>query len=652
VQGSDDSKTPTRSTRSRLVAHTGFCSARGRREANEDFAGSVCKATDAQALVIAAVADGVGGAKGGRVAAELAVRTFIQGCLGAMPRVPAKTAALASLTAANRWLHATSRRDDALTGMACTFTALVCLGRQAHVVHVGDSRLYRLRGERLELLTTDHNAGPGLAHVLTRAVAAEEDVRMDYVSLQNDAFDRYLLCTDGIHGGLSDDVLRELLGRRRDADETAREIVARALDTAVGDNATALIVDIVDVPAATYAEIAAGLAASDIGALPEPGGEVDGFRLDAVLGDSRYVRVFRAYDTIEGRDVVLKFPKPLAGAERPSREAFLRESFLASRVESPFVGEVIWLAPERQTQLYLALPFYAGETLESRLRRAPALSLTAGLDLAIKLTRAVAAVHRAGVIHRDIKPENVILLEPAPGQGTKLKLVDFGVARLQRAGVAGEAEPGTPSFMAPELFTGANADERSDQYALGVAVYRLFTRHYPFGEIEPFSHPKFRAPAPLVAHRPDLPAWLDRTIARAIAVDPAGRYADVLEFMFELEHGADRASPISVERKSLYDRDPLLFWKVVSAVLAVLLMLAGFMLVQSRQHAPPARHGAGAAHVVAAGEGSGWSPFSQDEGVQYAQSRRSPPPARAARSGAAGGVSVAPNGGVSSIVLC
>jgi serine/threonine protein phosphatase PrpC len=205
-----------------LIAQTGLCSACGRREANEDYAGIICKAADAQALVVAAVADGVGGAKGGRVAAETAVRAFIDGCVGQMPRTSAKQAALGSLEAANRWLHATSRRDADLAGMSCTFTALVCAGRRAHVVHVGDSRLYRLRGERLELLTTDHNAGPGLAHVLTRAVGAEEDVRMDYLSLQNDPFDRYLLCTDGVHGGLGDAVLRELLGSRRGADETAR----------------------------------------------------------------------------------------------------------------------------------------------------------------------------------------------------------------------------------------------------------------------------------------------------------------------------------------------------------------------------------------------------------------------------------------------
>jgi serine/threonine protein kinase len=198
-----------------------------------------------------------------------------------------------------------------------------------------------------------------------------------------------------------------------------------------------------------------------------------------------------------------------------------------------------------------------------------------GRHIGVTLARAVAALHRAGVIHRDIKPDNVIILPPAPPQGTGIKVVDFGVARLRQSpDPRGTAEPGTPSYMAPELFDGKPADEKSDQFALGVTVYRQFSGRFPYGEIQPFSHPVFRAPSSLLAHRPDLPAWLDRIIARAIAVSPNDRYQDVLEFMFELEHGADRASPIVVERKPLYHRNPLLFWKIVSGVLAILLLAA------------------------------------------------------------------------------
>jgi len=217
------------------------------------------------------------------------------------------------------------------------------------------------------------------------------------------------------------------------------------------------------------------------------------------------------------------------------------------------------------------LPFYEGETLERRLLRAPRLTLTDGLAIAIKLTKALAALHRAGIIHRDVKPEN-ILLEADGG----LKLLDLGVARLRRFEEAEPLEiPGTRSYMAPELFTGTPADESTDLFALGVTVYRMFTGGaYPYGEVEAFSQPRLGKATTLSKVRPDLPAWLERCLARAIALDPRDRHADAIEFGFELEHGASRAVPQAIERPSLYERNPVRFWQVVSALLLIALLAA------------------------------------------------------------------------------
>ena len=153
-----------------------------------------------------------------------------------------------------------------------------------------------------------------------------------------------------------------------------------------------------------------------------------------------------------------------------------------------------------------------------------------------------------------------------------LRLIDLGVARLPHMeDIPAPYAPGTPSYMAPELFAGAPGDERSDQFALGVTIYRMFTGAYPYGEIEAFSHPRFRRAKPLTAHRPDLPAWLDEALARATAADPDDRFGDVFEFVFALEHGAIRAAPPVPRPQPLYERDPLLFWKIVSALLALAL---------------------------------------------------------------------------------
>ena len=97
---------------------------------------------------------------------------------------------------------------------------------------------------------------------------------------------------------------------------------------------------------------------------------------------------------------------------------------------------------------------------------------------------------------------------------------------------------------------------------------------YPYGEQEPFAQPRFGKAAPLAKARPDLPAWLERCLSRAITVDRRERFADAIEFGFELEHGSLRAVPQAVERPSLYDRNPVRFWQVVSAILLVALLIA------------------------------------------------------------------------------
>ncbi|HKX23357.1 MAG TPA: serine/threonine-protein kinase, partial [Rhizorhapis sp.] len=220
------------------------------------------------------------------------------------------------------------------------------------------------------------------------------------------------------------------------------------------------------------------------------------------------------------------------------------------------------------SRLYVAMPFYQGETLEQRIGRHPP-SIAAGVTVAARLTRGVAALHRLNIVHRDIKPENVILTEDGG-----LRLIDLGVARLPRIEEFEAREiPGTPSYMAPELYHGELGSEASDQFALGVTLYRLFTGRYPYGEVEAFSRPKFGRPVPPSRYRPDMPAWLESALLRAIAVKPDERFGDVVELLRTLEDGGTRAIG-APQPRSLYERNPLRFWQVISALLFIALMFA------------------------------------------------------------------------------
>src|SRR5688572_5943238 len=546
----------------------------GSRPRNEDYAACYL-GTASERLstgVIAALSDGMGGAKGGRVAAELAVRTFIEAALGQPATLGIARIGARAVDAVNRWIHSVGSTDRELNGMACTLSALVLCGRRAHVLHVGDSRVYRLRDDKLTLLTRDHTLGaPGTTHALTRAVGAQDILRADHSADSAQVHDRYLLCSDGVHGALSQQQIHALLCKRAAPRETAFQLVTEAAATTDADNATAIVLDVLGLPATQYADLELAFGDRPLRTTPSTGEVIDEFELTQMLGDGPYTRVFRAIDRLDGRSVILKFPKSRPGLDDVLRTALLRETWIASHVRSPFVTEAIEPPAERRSCVYGVMPCYEGETLEQRLLRAPAINLADGLDIAIKLAKAVAALHRAGIVHRDVKPENVIL---QPGGG--LKLIDLGVARLpQLEDTELASSPGTPSYMAPELFGGAGADESADIYALGVTVYRVFAAGaYPYGEIPAFSQPRFTRVTPLAKHRPDLPAWLDHILARAVAVDPKARFADAVEFAFELEHGSLRATPLRVTRTPLYERNPTRFWQIVSVLLLVGLLVS------------------------------------------------------------------------------
>ena len=553
----------------RLLVAGGHASETGVRPDNQDFAG-IYAASELERIshgLIAAVADGVGGHKGGRIASELAVRALIDGLYDQPDTIGVPAAAQRVMAPFNRWLAAMGRTDS-MEHAATTFTALVMKGRKGHVLHVGDSRAWLFRDGRLLQLTEDHTRShPDQRHVLYRALGIEERLRLDHHELPLAEHDRLLLTSDGVHGSLSAKRLERLLGTRNSAEADAAAIVEAALAAGSQDNATAVVLDVVTLPEPGHDSVARDVARLPILDPPSEGDSVDGFRLDQLLSDGRYTRLFRATDTANGQTVAVKFPKPALLSETGARLAFTREILVGGRVSSPFVGGVIAVPPDRQTRLYGVQPFYDGQTLEQRLG-AP-LALADSLAIAIKLTRAVAALHRLDIVHRDIKPENVMLTAD-----DGLKLIDLGVARLPRVDEFAQSEvPGTPSYLAPEMFLGNLGDEGTDLYALGVTLWRLFAGRYPYGEIEAFSRPRFRKPDRPSLHRPELPAWLDATLLRAVAIDPAERFGDAVELLRALEGGAAVART-QWRAVPLIERHPVRFWQAVSLLLGIALVIA------------------------------------------------------------------------------
>ncbi len=557
-----------------IKASVGFFSALGPRSGNDDFAGAVFGAQlpEPRSDVVAAIADGIGSAKGGRIAAETAVRGFLDGMCELPETTEVRRSAARVLNALNAWMHSQGQRDPKLAGMGCTFTALVLRGRIAHVLHVGDTRAYRLSGNRLSCLTSDHVRvdGEGRPSLLYRALGVEPEVRLEYFAQPMARHDRFLLCSDGVHGWLTDESIADILRDRSAPADSARALVTAALESGGADNSTALVLDVSELPTAVSADIEGAILQLPIVPAPMGGETIDGFVLKALLSEGRYTRLFAAVDEIEGGDVALKFPKPRVAEVDAYKRAFVREAWVGTRVDSPWLGRVIELPYGRQSCLYTVMPLYQGELLETRIARRPSLGLEEGRQIAIRLARAAAALHRNGIIHRDIKPDNVIL----EGEGA-LKLIDLGVVRVPGLeDFAPEEIPGTRAYLAPEMLAGEPGNEATDIFALGVTMFRAFTGAFPYGNTDATSPPGRTRPQELCLLRPDLPSWLQDTLSRAIAIDPAQRFRDMSEFALEMESGPAR-SPVTVRRpQTLYERAPLLFWKCLAGLLALALVLS------------------------------------------------------------------------------
>ena len=553
-------------------ASVGFASETGPRACNEDFAGAVYgnELPAPRQEVVAAIADGIGGAKGGRVAAETAVRGFLGGFCDLPETLEVQRAAARVLNALNGWIHSLGRQDPELKGMGCTFTALILRGRTAHVLHAGDTRCYRLRGGRLTCLTRDHarEAGSGQPGILYRALGVENEIRLDYAAQPLALHDRFLLGSDGVHGFLPDGDIADILRERCAPGDTARALVNAALAAGSTDNCTALVLDVVALPVAASADIGVGITRLPLLPLPLGGEAIDGFVLRTWLSDGRYTRLFAASDEVEGGEVVLKFPKPGLASDSTYRALFLREAWVGARVHSPWIGRVIEQPTGRQTRLYTVMPLYEGELLETRLARSPAIGLEEGRAIAIGLARALSALHRAGIIHRDLKPDNVIL-----ERAGSLKLIDLGAVRIPGLEELPPKDiPGTPGYMAPEMFVGEPGNEATDIYALGITMFRAFTGEFPYGDAGAASHPHRERPKDFSALRPDLPAWLQAVLGRAIAFDPGERFFEASEFAAEMEAGP-APIPANVQRPlTLYERAPLRVWQALALLLALALL--------------------------------------------------------------------------------
>lgn len=549
-----------------LIAQLGHASLTGPRARNEDFVGAVTpEGTELENKgLLAVIADGVGGHADGREAAEFTVRSLLCDYY-ATPDTWAIPHALDKVIgAANRWLVAQAAKRSQTAGMATTLSAIVVRGRRWITAHVGDSRIYLLRDGGLRRLTQDHVwEHPELKTVLSRAVGLDNKLAIDFGEGDLAAGDVIVMVTDGIWATLRDARIQAIVEQHDDAQEAAFALAEAAVNGGSQDNSSALVLRIDQLPADTLRDSLARIRALPLPPVLKPGQVLDGLTVLDVLHDSRVTLLYRVRSAA-GDVRVLKTLHQ--GADEHDAAALAHEEWLARRVTDAAFPDVIpW--PER-SHLYYLMSWHEGESLKQRLARGHRFSPAEIADLGQRLLKGISALHRLAIIHRDIKPDNLHL-----GVDGRLRILDLGVAASDGQGEGerfGEINnPGTPSYMAPELFgqggVRARASESSDLYAAGVTLYELATRKYPYGEIEPFQRPRFGDPVPPTRFRPDIPEWLESVLLKAVGREPERRFETAEEFLVALDRGALR--PLQVARKRpLLERDREFALKLVCAL--------------------------------------------------------------------------------------
>jgi serine/threonine protein phosphatase PrpC len=559
-----------------LKITAGQYSDKGRKETNQDFHGVyVPREPQLSGKGIAiALADGISSSDVSQEAAQAAVTAFLDDYYCTSDAWSVKTSGEHVLTATNSWLHSQTQqsqhRYDRERGYVCTFSGLVIKSRTAHLFHVGDARIYRLRGSELEQLTEDHRVRvSSVQSYLARAMGMDRKVDIDYQAIPVEEGELLLLATDGVYEFIDGAAIAAAIEHcDGDLDQAARAIVEAALQRGSTDNLTIQIVRIDQLPTPESNEMVRQIAELPLPPALEARMNFDGYQIVREIRASARSHIYLAVDNDTGERVVIKTPSVDQQANPAYLERFLMEEWIARRINSPHVVKPCAQTRQRH-YIYVVTEYIEGQTLAQWMIDNPKPDLASVRGLVEQIAKGLQAFHRLEMVHQDLKPDNIMI----DGTGT-VKILDFGATRV--AGVMEIATPieqinllGSAAYAAPEYFLGDNGSSRADIYSLGVIAYQMLSGRLPYGaevaKARTKAAQKKLAYKTVLNEEREIPAWIDDAIRKAVEPDPYARYEELSEFVFDLHH--PNKEFLNKTKPPLIDRNPVIFWKSVSFVL-------------------------------------------------------------------------------------
>ena len=328
------------------------------------------------------------------------------------------------------------------------------------------------------------------------------------------------------------------------------------------------------------------------------------YELHQLLGEGAMGIVWKAYDTVLRRYVALKLLSSSFRKTKDMQERFLREARAAGAIQHANIVTVYDLG-ESEGQLYIAMELVEGRDLSDMIALRDPLALERKLDITMEVLAGLHFAHQRGVIHRDVKPSNVRIMPDG-----RIKIMDFGIARLQKADATGSgAIVGTPTYMAPEQITNGAITAATDVFSVGCLLYELLCYRRPF-EAESVHGVLYQVlttePRPLRTVAPSIPAALERVVAKAMNKVPHERYESAGQMMSTLQQiraalsGADEEATQPLGRWTPLPRPmlKLITHASMRARLAVLGALAAVVVLLLYAPGPPAEEPGGAATTI------------------------------------------------------
>lgn len=565
-----------------LKISVGQHSDKGRKEINQDFHGVTIPTEPlltSKGIAIA-LADGISSSDVSQIASEAAVTGFLEDYFCTSETWSVKKSAQQVLIATNSWLHSQTHRSqhryDKDKGYVCTFSGLVIKSTTAHILHVGDSRIYRLRGNTLEQLTKDHRhwVSQDKSH-LSRALGISQELEIDYQALPVDKGDIFLLATDGIYEYVDPDHIIQLVHEHADdLDQAAQAITTKAHAQGSTDNLTAQLVRVEELPSQDANTIYQQMTELPFPPLLEPRMNFDGYQIIREVHASSRSHVYLALDSETDTHVILKTPSIDLRGDPAYLERFLMEEWIARRINSAYVLKPC-LQTRQRNYLYIVTEFIDGQTLTQWMIDNPKPDFETVRGIVDQIARGLLAFHRMEMLHQDLRPANIMIDKT----GT-VKIIDFGAVRV--AGLMEISSPiertdllGTAQYTAPEYFLGEAGTTRSDLFSLGVITYQMLTGKLPYGA--QVAKTKTRSAqnklkyASVLDDEREIPAWFDEVLRKAVHPNPYKRYEELSEFVYDLRH--PNKAFLDRRRPPLLESNPVLFWKGVSFILMIVIVI-------------------------------------------------------------------------------